>query len=37
MFGCQYVCSNVLTCDEFLDANGHYMARLCVCHCLNIE
>ena len=25
MFGCQYVCSNVLTCDEFLCANGHFM------------
>ena len=22
----QYVCSTVLTCDEFLCANGHYMA-----------
>ena len=26
MFGCQYVCSNELTCDEFICANGHYMA-----------
>ena len=25
-FGCQYVYSNVLTCDEFLCANGHYIA-----------
>ena len=37
MFGCQYVCSNVLTCDEFLCTNFHYMACLGVCHCLNIE
>ena len=37
MFGCQYVCSNVLTCGGFVCANGHYMACLCVCHCLNIE
>ena len=28
MFGCQCVYSNVLTCDEFLCANGHYMAYL---------
>ena len=26
MFGYQYVCSNVLTCDEFIFENGHYMA-----------
>ena len=26
MFGCQYLCSNVLACDEFMCANGHYMA-----------
>ena len=36
MFGCQYVCSNVLACDEFQGEKGHYMASLCVCHCLNI-
>ena len=26
MFGCQYVCSNMLTCDEFICANDHDMA-----------
>ena len=25
MFGCQYVCSNVLACDEFMCANDHYI------------
>ena len=31
MFGSQYMCSNVLTCGEFLCANDHYVAWLCVC------
>ena len=30
MFGCQYVCSNILTCDEFLCVNGHSWLD-CVC------
>ena len=26
LFGCQYECSNVLTCDELVCASGHYLA-----------
>ena len=35
MFGCQYVCSNVLACDEFVCK--YPLHGLIVCHYLNIE
>ena len=25
MFGCQYVCSNILVCEVFVCGHGHYM------------
>ena len=28
VFGCQCLCSNMLTSDELIGANGHDMARL---------
>ena len=36
MFGCQYVCSNMLTLDELLCAMAITWLA-CVCHCLFID